>query len=408
MNKILRLSLIAVLAMLFNVSFAETKIWSEDWTGAKKDQTPAQVNKNYASENAGTKIYEEALAGGKSPELLVAKKSGSFTATIALNGATGEITLRYNTNKSLTISTSTKGVTIGEGTKSGNTVEAKITVPAGTETLTLTFANTTSSNARLDNILLYQGVAKKPAGLSWGTAARTVTIGSADNLFPTLTNENKLTVKYSSSDEKVATINEKGEVTLVAAGVTEITAEFAGNDEFEAQSVTYTLTVKAASTVDITNTPETAYTVAKALELIEAGEGLDAKVYVKGIISSIKSVDTGEWGNATYNISDNGKEENVLVIYRGYYLGAKDNKFTSADQIKVGDKVVVYGKLVNYNGTKEMNSGNYIYSQNDKVSGVNAITLDKTNAPLYNLAGQRVSNNYKGVVVKNGKKYFNK
>lgn len=394
--------------MVFNVSFAETKIWSEDWTGAKKDQTPAQVNKNYASENAGTKIYEEALAGGKSPELLVAKKSGSFTATIALNGATGEMTLRYNTNKSLTISSSTKGVTIGEGTKSGNTVEAKITVLAGTETLTLTFANTTSSNARLDNILLYQGVAKKPAGLSWGTASRTATIGSADNLFPTLANANKLNVKYSSSDEKVATINEKGEVTLVAAGETNITAEFAGNDEYEAQSVTYTLTVKAASTVDIKNTPETAYTVAKALELIEAGEGLDAKVYVKGIISSIKSVDTGEWGNATYNISDNGKEENVLVIYRGYYLGAKDNKFTSADQIKVGDKVVVYGKLVNYNGTKEMNSGSYIYSQNDKVASVNAITLDKTNAPLYNLAGQRVSNNYKGVVVKNGKKYFNK
>lgn len=394
--------------MVFNVSFAETKIWSEDWTGAKKDQTPAQVNKNYSSENAGTKIYEEALAGGKSPELLVAKKNGSFTATIALNGATGEMTLRYNTNKSLTVSTSTKGVTIGEGTKSGTTVEAKITVSAGTETLTLTFANTSSSNARLDDILLYQGVAKKPAGLSWGTASRTATIGSADNLFPTLANENKLTVKYSSSDEKVATINEKGEVTLVAAGVTEITAEFAGNDEFEAQSVTYTLTVKAASTVDITNTPETAYTVAKALELIEAGEGLDAKVYVKGIISSIKSVDTGEWGNATYNISDNGKEEKVLVIYRGYYLGAKDNKFTSADQIKVGDKVVVYGKLVNYNGTKEMNSGSYIYSQNDKAAGVNAITLDKANAPLYNLAGQRVSNNYKGVVVKNGKKYFNK
>ena len=394
--------------MVFNVSFAETKIWSEDWTGAKDAQTPSQVNKNYSSENAGTKIFEDALAGGKSPELLVAKKNGSFTAQIALNGATGEMTLRYKTNKALTISSSTKGVTIGEGTKSGNTVEAKITVPAGTETLTLTFTNTSSSNARLDDILLYQGVAKKPAGLSWGTASKTATIGSADNLFPTLTNENKLTVKYSSSDEKVATINEKGEVTLVAAGETNITAEFAGNDEYEAQSVTYALTVKAASTVDITNTPETAYTVAKALELIGAGEGLDSKVYVKGIISSIKSVDTGEWGNATYNISDNGKEENVLVIYRGYYLGPKDNKFTSADQIKVGDKVVVYGKLVNYKGTKEMNSGNYIYSQNDKVAGVNAITLDKTNAPLYNLAGQRVSNNYKGVVVKNGKKYFNK
>lgn len=406
MNKILRLSFIAVLAMVFNVSFAETKIWSEDWTGAKKDQTPAQINKNYASENAGTKIYEEALAGGKSPELLVAKKSGSFTATIALNGATGEMTLRYNTNKSLTISSSTKGVTIGEGTKSGNTVEAKITVPAGTETLTLTFANTASGNARLDNILLYQGVAKKPAGLSWGTAARTVTIGSAENQFPPLANANKLNVKYSSSDEKVATVNEKGEVTLVAAGETNITAEFAGNDEYEAQSVTYALTVKAASTVDITNTPETAYTVAKALELIEAGEGLDAKVYVKGIITSISEVNM-EFGNATYNISDNGKAEKELIIYRGYYLGAKDNKFTSKDQIKAGDVVVLYGKLVNNNNTKKQMTNSYIYTLNG-TAGVNAITLDKTNAPLYNLAGQRVSNNYKGVVVKNGKKYFNK
>ena len=392
--------------MMFNVSFAETKIWSEDWTGAKKDQTPAQVNKNYSSENGNTKIYEEEIAGGNSPELLVTKKTGSFTAQIALNGATGEMTLRYKTNKSLTISSNTEGVTIGEGTKSGNTVEAKITVPAGTETLTLTFANTTSQNARLDDILLYQGVAKKPAGLSWGTASRTVTIGSADNQFPSLTNENKLTVKYSSSDEKVATINEKGEVTLVAAGVTNITAEFAGNDEYETQSVTYTLTVKAASTVNITNTPETAYTVAKALELIEAGEGLDAKVYVKGIITSISEVNM-QYGNATYNISDNGKAEKELIIFRGYYLGAKDNKFTSENQIKVGDVVVLYGKLVNYNNTKKQMTNSYIYTQNG-TAGVNAITLDKANAPLYNLAGQRVDSNYKGVVVKNGKKYFNK
>ena len=30
------------------------------------------------------------------------------------------------------------------------------------------------------------------------------------------------------------------------------------------------------------------------------------------------------------------------------------------------------------------------------------------NAPMYNLAGQRVSKNYKGVVIQNGKKFFNK
>lgn len=37
--------------------------------------------------------------------------------------------------------------------------------------------------------------------------------------------------------------------------------------------------------VDITNTAETAYTIAKAKELIDAGEGLSESVYVKGIVS---------------------------------------------------------------------------------------------------------------------------
>lgn len=35
-------------------------------------------------------------------------------------------------------------------------------------------------------------------------------------------------------------------------------------------------------------------------------------------------------------------------------------------------------------------------------------TAFNENAPVYNLAGQRVSKNYKGVVIQNGKKYFNK
>lgn len=30
------------------------------------------------------------------------------------------------------------------------------------------------------------------------------------------------------------------------------------------------------------------------------------------------------------------------------------------------------------------------------------------NAPIYNLAGQRVDKNYKGVVIQNGKKFINK
>ena len=163
-----------------------------------------------------------------------------------------------------------------------------------------------------------------------------------------------------------------------------------------------------APPVDITNTPETAYTVAKAFELIEAGEGLNAKVYVKGKISAITEVETTQHFNATYNISDNGTTEGQqLVVFRGKYLGGAD--FTKKGQINKGDEVIVYGKLVNYNGTYEVNSNNQIYSINGVTAGVQNITVEQNvNAPAFNLAGQRVNAAYKGIVVKNGKKFLNK
>ena len=112
-------------------------------------------------------------------------------------------------------------------------------------------------------------------------------------------------------------------------------------------------------------TVEKPYTVAQALELAgtldASGEIKD--VYIKGIISEIKNVDTGSFGNAEYYISDDGTKANQLLIYRGYYLGGA--KFTSADQIKVNDEVVVFGTLVNFKGnTKEVTSGSKIYSLN--------------------------------------------
>ena len=42
------------------------------------------------------------------------------------------------------------------------------------------------------------------------------------------------------------------------------------------------------------------------------------------------------------------------------------------------------------------------------ISTVNVDAAADDNAPIYNLAGQRVDKNYKGIVIKNGKKYFNK
>lgn len=117
-----------------------------------------------------------------------------------------------------------------------------------------------------------------------------------------------------------------------------------------------------AGPVDITNTPATAYTVTEALALIEAGKGLDKEVYVKGTITKVQEV-SAQYGNATYFISDGSKE---LEIFRGYGLGGE--RFTSEDDIQDGDEVIVYGKLLDYNGTYEVTTGSKIYSLNGKIA----------------------------------------
>ena len=314
MKKFLRYYLVILMALFCGTMMAQTTIWSEDWSGYQANDVPSKNNTNYSQVDgaSATKIYDENLAGGTKPELLIGKtgsgKTGSFTAKIALNGATGEMNLAYKANYDrITVSASPSSVTLGEKTKSGNDYLIPVTVPSGVSEIELTFTNSNSSNVRFDNVKLYQGTAKKPAGLSWGTASRSVTIGADDNVFPTLTNENNLTVVYSSSETSVATINVNGEITLVAAGETKITASFAGNDEYESGEVSYTLTVKESSG----GTTSTEITVAKALEItnaLENGKTTTEEYKVKGFIVGTpdfqRKTDGSLYGNVNLTIAD--------------------------------------------------------------------------------------------------------
>ena len=404
MIKTLRYSLLSLLVLVCgSVAAQKETLWAEDFSAYAANDVPAGGDYGYACVGSGTIVYAQNLAGGESPELLIGKSGGKFSVTIPMNGKSGEMTLRFKANR--TLSVTSDDATIGDKTNTGNDYTIPVTVAEGTASVTLKFDNTSSKNIRFDNAELFIGESKKAPGLSWGTASCEVTIGSEDNTFPTLSNENNLAVKYSSDNTDVATIDADGVITLVAAGTANITAEFAGNDKFEAGSVSYKLTVKAAPdpSVDITNTPETAYTVAKANDLITAGQGLDTKVYVIGTITKIKEVSTS-YGNATYWIGDGAEySSNDLEIFRGYYL--EGDRFTAEDQIKVGDKVIVYGKLVDYNGTKEMTTGSSIYSLNGVTTGISDVKAQTiTNGVIYNLAGQRMSKLSKGINIVNGKK----
>ena len=109
------------------------------------------------------------------------------------------------------------------------------------------------------------------------------------------------------------------------------------------------------SDVHIENTAETAYTVAKAFELIDAGQALNETVFVKGIISKIDSINT-DLGFITYWISDNGSTEGQqLECYKG-----KTIEGVALADIEVGAQVIVTGNLKKYGQIYEFDANNTI------------------------------------------------
>ena len=145
-------------------------IWSEDFSGYSADDVPTGGTYSYACVNGGsnTKIYAANLAEGTSPELLVGKNNGTFTATIPLitstYGYSGDLILTYKTNATaLNVKTTTDGITVdgeakkGDGvsfnTKDTHTITFK-GVTSSTENITIVFTATSGSNVRLDDILL--------------------------------------------------------------------------------------------------------------------------------------------------------------------------------------------------------------------------------------------------------------
>lgn len=133
-----------------------------------------------------------------------------------------------------------------------------------------------------------------------------------------------------------------------------------------ASLVTLNGTVKPAGE----GTEEAPYNVARILKITEGLEdgkyiaddaGKAKELYVKAFIAKIDDVSLS-YGNAQYWLSDDSKADKMMEVYRGFYF--EGVKFTSPDQIMVGDEVTVFGKIKNYKGTIEFDSNNKIVEQN--------------------------------------------
>ena len=104
------------------------------------------------------------------------------------------------------------------------------------------------------------------------------------------------------------------------------------------------------------------YTVSEALDALDQNNNIKG-AYVRGVISRISQIETTQYFNATYFISDDGQAADELQVYRGKYISRAD--FTSQSDILVGDTVTVFGDLTIYrrgnDSIKEFKPKNYIW-----------------------------------------------
>ncbi|MCR5130987.1 MAG: Ig-like domain-containing protein [Prevotella sp.] len=168
-----------------------------------------------------------------------------------------------------------------------------------------------------------------------------------------------LSITYASDNTAVADVDAtSGAVTVNGYGTATITATFAGNDDYVEATASYTVSYPDPNVAGAT--AENPYTVAQALAAIDANSGITG-VYAKGIVSEIVTAYNSQYGNISYNISDDGlTTSSQLQAYRGKSYNGEN--FTSADDIQVGDEVVVYGNLKKYNDTYEFDANNQLVS----------------------------------------------
>jgi hypothetical protein len=219
--------------------------WYEDFSS--KDLS------EYTTSNVS--FYDQALAGGKAPELFLTKGKGSLSADFDLEGYEGTLTLVYLTNNDgrIKVTSPTEGVTV----KKDETSEYLITIPEGSvEKLTVVISNCDDeNNVRIDDIRLVKGLISNQ-NLSFAVPSYTFEVGSdeanafegqaVDGAYTTLT--------YKSSNSEVAAVDAStGKVTLGSkAGNAIISVSAVADNSYKAASASYEITLSAPVSGDIT------------------------------------------------------------------------------------------------------------------------------------------------------------
>lgn len=456
MIKTLRFTLMAVMMLICGaISAQEVTL---DFTDNSKWKLPeGSANKATKSQEFSNGTYTVTLAAQtgyyfNTDGYLMLGKQGSTLTLPKFDFAVSKIEVVGHAGASASVgqnifvgdkavSTETKGAAMDTGNKNKtgdaktNTYEINAAYQAAGNQYTLKV--TSKHNTQITKILIYkqEGAVKKNPALAFSVDKVNHEVGT-DFKSPTFSWETTATVKFSSDNEAVATVNAEGVIALgTEEGKAVITAEAAENDKYAAGKATCTIyvwhyvTYKKATAIEsgkkyliVAQRDGNTYYAMPQKETANFGY-LNTQMK-EGTLDELK-IESSYDDNFVFAEFEDGYS--IQDCYGRYlYMDGEHASF------QLGKEPVAWELEASDNGTFSLtNNGKFIqfgqgtfksfgayaimqditvlpmlFKMVEGTTGINNIqtTTAVKNNVMYNIAGQRVNKDYKGLVIMNGKK----
>ena len=391
MNKILRISVMSLLALISSITFAQVTF-------------DANVDKGTQTEN------------GKPDQ--VSKDGVTLSCTdaalAAFNKKTKKGEYRFYKGSSVTLSATDKNIVKVEMTcpsderYAASNFAAQEGLVIAKETATWTGKATSITFKTTKQVRAYKVVVT----LEGGAVTPTPEIQTVDNIaaFKALSDGTTAQLKLNNAQVLYTWTSNKGNTsTYIHDATGALLLHNSGLTLKENQMLNGEVTLKLTDYKGLPEGVKTDKTNADGLTITDgtpakpkvitpekAGENLSDLVQVEGV--TIQSEQSGKYTNYYAHVGDQ-----KIQLYNGFHLDAY-NDLSTLEGAK--NKTV--------KGIVSMFKGNYQITiiSIDETTGINNLNAESNtleeDAPMYNLAGQRVGKEYKGVVIQNGKKFINR
>ena len=403
MNKFLRYSLSLVLAFVASVTFAQevTFDFDKDYktlfpelTGTSSSTShDGDITKTMTCTTNGISVAVSAKTPGSSTDNRIWSSSprlrmysGTLTIQAPADKKIASIDIingKWNNNNKADVGTNNKGSWTGDANKVVYTIAGNTQINSIKVTLAGTKIEYTDA-ASVKELLANNKEAKDYINLK-------------------LTNAKVLYVNSYRG-----TVN-----TYVREGDTAIEMRTLGIDMPVNSIISGTVKVNLAYDAGIPYLSASKETNGDNLKITESNEAAEP------VIATVKDILDGKYTNDLIKIKE-------FTFSKEEYATDKFNYYANDGE----NKIMIYDKFSSIGGVSQLTEGEkytltgifgVIFNNNPEVlpikavekfesTGITNITTDEAakNAPVYNLAGQKVTKAYKGVVIKNGKKMIQK